>query len=78
MDCFDKTCVAVQDNGRVLVWGEYEPITQLRSDTPREVEGLDGVSKAQAGSRFFLALKRTTSRAPWATGPPRAAGSRWR
>jgi alpha-tubulin suppressor-like RCC1 family protein len=58
MDCLDKTCVAVQENGRVLVWGEYEPITQLKRDTPREVDGLDGVSKAQAGSRFFLALKR--------------------
>ena len=57
MDCFDATCVAVQDNGRVIVWGEYDPIGEQKSDAPMEVDGLNGVKKVAAGLRFFLALK---------------------
>jgi alpha-tubulin suppressor-like RCC1 family protein len=57
MECVDSTCVALRDDGRVIVWGQYDPIRQLKSDTPREVDGLGNVKKVEAGSRFFLALK---------------------
>ncbi len=58
MDCVDYTCAAVQDNGRVVVWGGYDPVRDLKSDTPREVPGLDEVRKVAAGNRFFVVLKR--------------------
>ncbi len=58
MDCVDATCAAVREDGAVVTWGKYEPIEELKSDTPRVVEGLEGVKEVAAGSRFFLALKR--------------------
>lgn len=57
MDCVDYTCAAVLDNGRVIVWGEYDPIGEQKSDVPKEVDGLDGVKKVAVGLQFFLALK---------------------
>lgn len=56
--CFDQTCAAVRDDGSVLVWGRYNPVKELKSDTPREVPGLSGVRQVAAGADFFLALKQ--------------------
>ena len=58
MDCFDRTCAAVRDDGRVIVWGLYDPQKEIKSDVPIEVPGLEQIRKVAAGSDFFLALKK--------------------
>ncbi len=65
LSCAGDACVAVRDNGTVLVWGRYNPVKELKSDTPREVPGLSGVKKVAAGSEFFLALKQDGSVWSW-------------
>lgn len=56
LSCVDQTCAALRDDGKVLLWGRYNPVKELKSDTPREVGGLTGVKQVAAGGDFFLAL----------------------
>jgi hypothetical protein len=54
LSCFDQTCAAVRDDRTVLIWGRYNPVEDLKSDTPREAPGLSGVKQMAAGAGYFL------------------------
>jgi alpha-tubulin suppressor-like RCC1 family protein len=58
LSCGDQTCAAVKNDGKVIVWGRYNPGKEQKSDTPREVPGLSGVKEAAVGLGFLLVLKQ--------------------
>lgn len=69
LSCIDQTCAAVRDDGSVLIWGRYNPVKEQKSDTPREVPGLQGVKQVAVGGDYILALKQDG--AVWSWGVDR-------
>ncbi len=67
MSCLDRTCAALRDDRRVLIWGRHNPVKELKSDTPREVPGLTGVKQVAAGGDFCLALLQDGTVQGWGT-----------